>query len=74
MLEALKKGDKVQTIGGIRGVIASIKDDSVVVKVDDNAKIEFVRSAVSAIVEVKDDKKEPKKETKKEKEEETAAE
>lgn len=50
MLDALKKGDKVVTIGGIHGVISSVKEKTVVVKVDDNAKIEFNRSAISTIV------------------------
>ncbi len=49
MLDALKKGDKVVTIGGIHGVISGIKDNTVIVKVDDNAKIEFNRSAISAV-------------------------
>jgi preprotein translocase subunit YajC len=49
MLSALKKGDKIITIGGIHGVIYSVKDDSVVVKVDDGTRIEFSRSAVSSV-------------------------
>ncbi len=50
MIDALKKGDKVITIGGIHGVVSSTKDQSVVVKVDDSAKIEFSRSAISTVV------------------------
>ena len=50
MLDALKKGDKVITIGGIHGVISSVKENTVIVKVDDNAKIEFTRSAISGVV------------------------
>ena len=50
MLSALKKGDRVVTIGGIRGVINSVKDDSVVIKVDDATKIEFSKSAVAAVL------------------------
>ena len=48
MLNALKKGDKVVTIGGIHGVISSVKENTIIVKVDDGAKIEFNRSAISA--------------------------
>jgi preprotein translocase subunit YajC len=58
MLAALKKGDKVVTIGGIHGTIQSVKEQSVVVKVDDNTKIEFNRSAISNIVAAKEDKEE----------------
>jgi preprotein translocase subunit YajC len=49
MLESLKKGDKVVTIGGIHGVVSSVKETTVIVKVDDNCKLEFLRSAVSTI-------------------------
>ena len=50
MLEKIKKGDKVQTIGGIRGSVVSVKEDSVIVKVDDNCNLEFLRSAIATIV------------------------
>jgi len=53
MMDALKKGDKVQTIGGIRGSVWLLKDDSVVLKCDDNVKIEFVRSAIANVLEQK---------------------
>ena len=49
MLAALKKGDKIVTIGGIYGTVSSVKENSVVVKVDDNAKLEFSRSAIAAV-------------------------
>jgi preprotein translocase subunit YajC len=74
MLDQLKKGDKVQSIGGIRGVIKSVKEDSVVVTVDTNTDMEFVRSAIANVINPeaknadKADKKETKKETKKESE------
>jgi preprotein translocase subunit YajC len=51
MLGALKKGDKVTSIGGIRGTVISVKDQTVVVKVDDNTKLEFTKSAISAVLE-----------------------
>jgi preprotein translocase subunit YajC len=50
MLSALKKGDKIVTIGGIHGTVQSVRETTVLVKVDDNVKIEFLRSAVSNIV------------------------
>ena len=56
MLNALKKGDRIVTIGGIHGTIASVKEQTVVVKVDDGCKIEFNRSAV-ATVELSDAEK-----------------
>lgn len=50
MIAALKKGDKVVTIGGIHGVVSSTKEQSVVVKVDDNTKIEFNRTAIATVI------------------------
>jgi preprotein translocase subunit YajC len=51
MLSALKKGDRIVTIGGVHGVISTVRDSSVVVKVDDNTKVEFSRSAIATVVE-----------------------
>ncbi|MFP4551758.1 MAG: preprotein translocase subunit YajC [Spirochaetales bacterium] len=51
MLEALKKGDKVVSIGGIHGSIQSIKDDTVVLKIDSDTKMTLSRSAISNVVE-----------------------
>jgi preprotein translocase subunit YajC len=51
MLKALKKGDKVVSIGGINGVIQSVKESTVIVKIDENCKVEFSRSAISTVVD-----------------------
>ena len=53
MLSALKKNDKVVTIGGVRGTVVSVKEDTVVVRVAENVKMEFSKSAVSNIVAAK---------------------
>lgn len=50
MLAALKKGDKIVTIGGIHGVVSSTKEKTVIVKVDDNTKLEFNRSAIANVI------------------------
>ena len=50
MIAALKKGDKVVTIGGIHGTVAQTKEKTVIVKVDDNTKIEFLRSAIASVI------------------------
>ncbi|MFP4012405.1 MAG: preprotein translocase subunit YajC [Spirochaetaceae bacterium] len=61
MLASLNKGDRVVTIGGIRGVIQSLKDDTVVLKVDNNTSLEFSKSAVSNVLEKKSSSKGKKK-------------
>lgn len=48
MLTALKKGDKVVTIGGLHGTIVEISDDSVVLLVNDATKLTFERSAINS--------------------------
>ena len=52
LLASLGKHDKVQTAGGMIGTIVEIKDDEIVLKVDEatNTKIRFARSSVQKIV------------------------
>jgi len=64
MIEAVKKGDKVVTIGGVHGTVASVKDGTIVVKVDDNCKIEFSKSAISAVTAKGEEKPEDAEEKK----------
>ena len=54
MISSLKKGDKVATVGGIRGVVTAVKEDAVTVKVDDNTKLEFNKSAITSVNESKE--------------------
>lgn len=68
MIAALKKGDKVVTIGGIHGTVVTTKEATVVVRVDDGTKIEFSRSAIASVVV---DKKEEEKAAKKNAKEKT---
>ena len=50
MLEALKTGDQVVTIGGMHGTVAAIDQDKVVVRVADNVKLTFNRSAIAGVI------------------------
>lgn len=51
MIDALKKGDRVLTNGGIYGVVDSFKDkDIVILKISSNAKVEFSRNSIQARV------------------------
>jgi preprotein translocase subunit YajC len=50
MLGGIKTGDRVTTSGGIRGVILSIKDDAIIIRVaPDNIKIEVAKSAIASV-------------------------
>jgi preprotein translocase subunit YajC len=46
MLEGLNKNDEVVTSGGIHGTIVNIKDKSVILRIDDNVKIEIEKSCI----------------------------
>jgi preprotein translocase subunit YajC len=52
MLSALKKGDEVQTIGGVLGKVIETRDDRVLLKVDEssNAKMWFTRGAIQRVI------------------------
>lgn len=50
MLSQIKTGDRVTTAGGIRGVIISIKDDAIIIRVaPDNLKLEVAKSAIASV-------------------------
>ena len=52
MLSALKKNDRVQTIGGILGTVVDVRDNEVVLKVDEtnNVKMRFNRTAIKEVI------------------------
>lgn len=52
MLNALKKGDRVLTIGGMFGTVVDVRDREVVLKVDEtnNVKIRFTRAAIKEVL------------------------
>ncbi len=50
MLKGLKAGDRVTTAGGIRGIILSIKDDVIIIRVaPDNLKMEIAKNAIASV-------------------------
>ena len=44
--DSLKKGDKVVTIGGIFGTVCEVKEDSVLIEIDNNVKIRVSKQAI----------------------------
>jgi len=47
LMQELKRGDKVITVSGIYGVVESLSDDSVVLKVESGATIRVARNSVA---------------------------
>jgi preprotein translocase subunit YajC len=66
MLEKLKKNDHVVTKGGMYGVVMNVKDDEVVLRIDEkqDVKVRFQKSAIAGIVG-DEDKNKPATEEKK---------
>ena len=54
MMSALKRHDRVQTVGGIIGVVTDIRDDEVTLRVDEASKtrIRFAKSAIQQVLTV----------------------
>ncbi len=46
MVASLKKNDEVVTSSGIHGVVVNIKDTSVILRLDENVRVEFDKEAV----------------------------
>ncbi|MCK4882704.1 MAG: preprotein translocase subunit YajC [Candidatus Omnitrophica bacterium] len=53
MRETLKKNDQVVTVGGIHGTVVLTKEKTVMIRVDDNVKIEFDKEAIATVVNSK---------------------
>jgi preprotein translocase subunit YajC len=49
MLDALKKGDRVVTTGGLIGAVTNIHNDVVSVQVAENVKVKVLRSAIASL-------------------------
>jgi preprotein translocase subunit YajC len=57
LVSALKTGDKVVTSSGIHGIIANVKEGSVLsLKIADNVKIEIDKSAIASVDRSSDSK------------------
>ncbi len=50
LLEAVKKGDRIVTAGGLHGTVAGLDDKTVLIEVADKVKMKFDRSAIASIV------------------------
>jgi preprotein translocase subunit YajC len=49
LVAAIKTGDKVVTSGGIHGIVANVKETTMLLKVADNVKIEMDKAAVVTV-------------------------
>lgn len=49
MMDNLKVGDKITTIGGIKGEIAQVLTETVEIKIDRTARMTILKSAISNV-------------------------
>ncbi|AUN29531.1 preprotein translocase subunit YajC [alpha proteobacterium AAP38] len=50
MLEALRRGDKVVTGGGIVGTIVKVADDEATVEIAENVRVRVLRSTITTVL------------------------
>ena len=50
MQNSLTKGDKIVTIGGLHGILDSIDENKIVVKVGDGTRLTFDRKSIREVV------------------------
>ncbi len=56
MLSSLKRGDKVVTTGGLHGTLTALTEQTVTLRVSDQVKLDFDRTAVGRVVAQQGDK------------------
>lgn len=61
MLSELKTGDRILTIGGMIGTIANVKEKTFIVRLGDNNKVEFIKSAIQSKADSPDEVPEERK-------------
>ncbi len=50
MLDSVKSGDRVVFGGGLLGLVANVKDKTILIKIADSVKVEVTRSAVTQVL------------------------
>jgi preprotein translocase subunit YajC len=52
MLNSLQKNTRIRTIGGIIGTVVDVRDDEIILKIDEsnNTKIRVLRNAISTVL------------------------
>ena len=55
MLTNLNKNDEVVTSSGIHGTIVNVKDKTVILRIDDNVKMEIDKNAIAYVKKIQGD-------------------
>lgn len=54
MIESVKKGDRIVTIGGLHGTVTQVDEGSLLVQVDTNTKLRIDKNAVATVAREKE--------------------
>ena len=49
MIDAVKKGDKIVTVGGVHGTVTQVDEGSVLAQVDSNVKLRIDKKAIANV-------------------------
>jgi preprotein translocase subunit YajC len=49
MLEGINKNDEVVTLGGIHGTVVNVKEKTLILRIDENVKMEIEKNSVAYI-------------------------
>lgn len=60
LLKKLEKNDEVVTTGGIHGTIVNVKDTTVILRIDDNVKVELQKNCVAYVKKDRNQKSDSK--------------
>jgi preprotein translocase subunit YajC len=49
MIEAVRKGDRIISVGGVHGTVTQVDDTSVLAQVDTNVKLRIEKNAIASV-------------------------
>jgi preprotein translocase subunit YajC len=49
MIEAVQKGDRIVTVGGIHATVLKVDEGSILAEVDQNVKLRFDKNAIASV-------------------------
>jgi len=49
MIEGINKNDEVVTLGGIHGTVVNVKEKTLILRIDENVKMEIEKSSIAYI-------------------------
>ncbi len=49
LLDGVKKGDKITTVGGLHATVLGLEEKTVLIQIADNVKVKLEKSAISSV-------------------------